>query len=412
MIDLALLREKKAEVHALILRKEPTFPIDQLEVLDQECRAIRLEVESLRQEKKQLSSKGAGGVSDEIRARSIAIDKVLKEKEQILIEREQERDKLWYACPNIPDPSIQVGNKEANKVVRTIGKKPSIKNPKHHLELNERCKWFDLQAGADLAGAQFVWYTELGTKIIYALSWLMLKNNKKFGFSPVLPPTLVKEHVMFNSGNLPKFAGAFYTIPEDNLCLIPTAEVALGSRHAETIFNSEQLPVRYTAWTSCFRRESGGYGSLERGIIRIHEFEKVELYAICQPEKSDAELEMMVGCAEEILNQLGLHYQVSLLATEDMSFQSAKTYDIEVWLPGQDRFYEVSSASNCKDFQARRAAIRYRAAEGAKPQLVHTLNASSLALPRLMVALMETYQQPDGSVVLPPLLQQTIDMMW
>jgi seryl-tRNA synthetase len=201
-------------------------------------------------------------------------------------------------------------------------------------------------------------------------------------------------------------------LPDDNLSLVPTAEVALTSLHAGQILNLEELPVRYTSWTSCFRREAGGYGASDRGLIRIHQFEKVEIFSIVEPEKSEEELGMMVGCAQELLKELGLHYRVSLLAAQDCSFQSAKTYDIEVWLPGQGQFYEVSSASNCTDFQARRAGIRYRAEANSRPSLVHTLNASSLALPRLMVALMESFQQEDGTIKLPSVLQSVMDEVW
>jgi seryl-tRNA synthetase len=240
----------------------------------------------------------------------------------------------------------------------------------------------------------------------------MLKNNVKYGFEPILPPYLVTEKALYNSGNLPKFRGDYYEIPAHNLCLIPTAEVSLTNMYANKILQTKQLPLRMTAWTSCFRSEAGAYGALERGLIRIHQFEKCELYSICEPETSNKELDMMVSCGENILQMLGLHYRISLLATQDCSFPSAKTLDIEVWLPGQQQYYEVSSCSNCTDFQSRRAQIRYRSNNDEKPKLVHTLNASSLALPRLMVALMETYQQIDGSIILPKALQKEMDLLW
>ena len=223
---------------------------------------------------------------------------------------------------------------------------------------------------------------------------------------------MVNEKALTNSGNLPKFRGDFYSMPDDGLSLIPTAEVSLTNIHANQILELQRLPIRYTAWTSCFRREAGSYGAEERGLIRIHQFEKVELYSICEPEKSNEELELMTSCAQDLLKQLGLHYRVSLLAAQDCSFSSSKTFDIEIWLPGQKAFYEVSSCSNCTDFQARRAKIRYREENKTKPTLVHTLNGSSLALPRLMVALMEQYQQKDGSIVLPKVLQDAIDKLW
>ncbi|MFA6527888.1 MAG: serine--tRNA ligase, partial [Candidatus Babeliales bacterium] len=272
--------------------------------------------------------------------------------------------------------------------------------------------WFDLTTAATMVGSQFVMYRGMGAKIIYALTRLMLQNNAKYGFEVILPPYMIAEKGLFNAGELPKFKGAYYKIEQEDLCLIPTAEVSLTNIHANQILNKEQLPLRYTSWTSCFRREAGGYGSTERGLIRIHQFEKVEIYSISTPEESQQEQQRMLECAQVLLKQLGLHYRVTLLAAQDCSFQSTKTFDIEVWLPGQDRYYEVSSCSNCSDFQARRAGIRYRTAPDAKPSLVHTLNASALALPRLMVAIMENFQQADGSVVLPEVLQKAVNDLW
>jgi seryl-tRNA synthetase len=208
------------------------------------------------------------------------------------------------------------------------------------------------------------------------------------------------------ASNFPKFRDSVYSIPEDHLYLSPTAEVVLTNLYREYIFGDNQLPKRMTAWTSCFRREAGGYGATERGLIRIHQFEKVEIYSVCEPEQAPQEHQRMLDCAEDILQQLGLHYRVSLLAAQDCSFASAKTYDIEVWLPGQNCYYEVSSSSNCTDFQARRGSIRYKKSGMKKPELVYTLNTSSLAVPRLMVAILETFQQADGTVKLPEILTQ------
>jgi len=234
----------------------------------------------------------------------------------------------------------------------------------------------------------------------------MLKNNIKHGFEPVIPPYMVNAQSLEVSGNFPKFREQVYAMPADGLYMSPTSEVNLASLYRDHIFMAQNLPIRLTAWSSCFRREAGGYGATERGLIRIHQFEKVELYAICTPEKSQEEQDRMIASAEDILQQLGLHYRISLLAAQDCSFQSAKTYDIEVWLPGQKAYYEVSSVSNCTDFQARRGMLRFRESVDSKTELVHTLNGSSLALPRLMVALMETYQQADGSIAMPDILKK------
>ncbi len=413
MIDLNLLREHEAQIKDLILRKEPSFNVDGLLKLDHEARSVRVEVEAIRKEKNDLAAMGAKGVTPELREKAQELGRALKEKEELLKKVDDELKALWLSCPNLPSADLPLGNKEANKPVRFHGEKqPFSFQPKHHLDLNHKVKWFDLETATELSGTQFVLYLEQGAKMIYALTRMMLRNNAKHGFTPVIPPTLVHEKILYNSGNLPKFAGDFYSLPNDGLCLIPTAEVSLTSIHANQILAAEQLPIRYTAWTSCFRREAGGYGANDRGLIRIHQFEKVELYAITQPEESVNELERMVACAEVLLKELGLHYRVSLLAAQDCSFSSARTYDLEVWMPGQNSFYEISSCSNCTDFQARRAGIRYRKTVDSKPTLAHTLNASSLALPRLMVALMETYQQEDGTIKLPAVLQKEMDALW
>ncbi|MCK4517207.1 serine--tRNA ligase [Candidatus Babeliales bacterium] len=414
MIDLNLLRKDPVSTKALILKKEPTFDVDKLIKLDEQLRTQLAQIEALRSKKNELAKQGGTkGVTEELRKKSSAISKELKEKEQGFTTLEKEYKNLALSCPNIPFNDIPTGTKEKNKTVKVIGEKQEFSfKVKNHIELNEKLDWFDFQAAAQMSGANFVLYKNDGVKMLYALTNLMIKNNVKYGFEPIIPPYLVNKQALLNSGNLPKFQGDFYEMPADDLCLIPTAEVNMTNLHAKQILDINQLPKRYTAWTSCFRREAGGYGSEERGLIRIHQFEKVELYSICIPEQSSEELERMLTCAQDLLQQLGLHYQVSLLAAQDCSFSSAKTYDLEVWLPGQGAFYEVSSCSNCTDFQARRAKIRYRSAEGEKPELAHTLNSSSLALPRLMVALMEQYQQEDGSIALPDVLQNAMNNLW
>jgi len=347
------------------------------------------------------------------RQQSIELGKQLKIKQAEFDKISQEFTRLALSCPNIPQSVVPEGDKEQNLVITTVGQKPKFSfEPKTHLELNDINNWFDMHVATGMSGSNFVMYKSAGVKMLYALTNLMIKNNVKYGFEPVLPPYLVNEQALVNSGNLPKFKGDFYSMPEDGLCLIPTAEVNLTNIHAKQIFDGNELPRRYTAWTSCFRREAGSYGADERGLIRIHQFEKVELYSLCKPEESNDELERMLTCSQDLLRQLGLHYQVSLLAAQDCSFSSAKTYDIEVWLPGQNRFYEVSSCSNCTDFQARRTKIRYKPDKNSKPTLVHTLNGSSLALPRLMVAIMEQYQKEDGTVKFPKVLDKAIKSLW
>ncbi len=406
MIDRALLRTDLQRVRTLLHKKDPAFDVDRLVSLDEQTRSLMAEVESLRQQKNEYAQQAKSGLTEELRAQSIAVGKALKDKEVLLEEVNAQFTQLWLSCPNLLNAAVPEGDKEQNKVVRTWGKKPhfdfAIKN---HVELGTAHKWFDLDTAATVASSGFVWYNQEGVRVIYALAMFMLKNNMKHGFQVQLPPLFAKEETLTVSGNFPKFKNEVFAAPADDLFAIPTAEVSLVNKYRDTILSADQLPIRMTAWTSCFRREAGNYGKMERGLIRIHQFEKVELVSITEPEHSEQELERMIACAESILQQLGLHYQVSLLAAQDCSFQSAQTYDIEVWLPGQNRYYEVSSASNCTDYQARRGKIRYRKNQGDKTELVHTLNASSLALPRLMVALLETYQQPDGSIKLPKVLE-------
>lgn len=409
MIDKLLLRQDPVKIGAKIQKKDPAFPIEQLLKLDEQVRALLVSVESLRKEKNDLAQQARGGITQALRDRSIEVGKFLKEQEAQLEVAELALKKLELTCPNLPFDEVPEGNKAENVVVRQYGQKPAFSfEPKHHLELGQINNWFNLEAAATMAASNFVFYRGQAAKLVYALAMFMVKHNSKHGFEVTLPPALVNDETLTVSGNFPKFKDDVFAVSQDGLYLIPTSEVALANLYRDQILAIDQLPIRLTSWTSCFRREAGNYGRNERGLIRIHQFEKVELFSICEPEKSGQELEMMVNCAEEILKALGLHYRVSLLAAQDCSFQSSKTYDIEVWLPGQKQYYEVSSASNCSDFQARRGKIRYRANATEKTQYVHTLNASSLALPRLMVALMETYQKEDGTIELPEVLKKEL----
>ncbi len=407
MIDMNLLREFPERIGRRITEKEPKFNISSLLSLDVQVRALRAHVETLRHEKNELAKQARGGITDELRARSVSIGKELKEQELALETVEKQYHELLLHCPNIPMDEVPSGNKESNKIVKSVGSKPNFTFPiKNHVELGQTLGWFDFEAATRIAGSNFALYKGEAVKLLYSLTMLMLKNNMKHGFTPILPSVLVNEKSLEVASNFPKFRDQVYGVPADGFYLTPTAEVNLANLYRDHIFKLDELPLRMTAWTSCFRREAGTYGATERGLIRIHQFEKVELYTICAPSESNNELERMVTCAEDILNQLGLHYRISLLAGQDCSFASAKTYDIEVWLPGQNAYYEVSSVSNCTDFQARRGLIRYKEQQAGKTHLVHTLNGSSLALPRLMVALMEVYQQPDGTIALPAVIKK------
>lgn len=407
MIDLARLRQEPEKTIELIHRKDPSFNAQEL--LDLYSRTIQesRDIERLREQKNHLAQAAQKGITPEIREESKQISQQLKIKEAEFIKTEQDFKALYLRCPNIPFEDIPVGFKEANKVIKEWGEKPTFSFPvKNHVELGTALAWFDFEKAALMTASNFALYKGDAVKLLYSLTMFMIKNNLKHDFELMLPPYLVNEQSLVVASNFPKFKDQVYAIPEDALYLSPTSEVNLTNYYRNHIFNGADLPVRLTAWTSCFRREAGGYGATERGLIRIHQFEKVELYTLCTPEQANLEQEKMLACAEKILQELGLHYRVSLLAAQDCSFPSAKTFDIEVWLPGQKSYYEVSSSSNCTDFQARRGMIRYRKSENQKPELVYTLNSSSLALPRLMVALMETYQQEDGSIAIPNILKK------
>lgn len=406
MIDLALLRKNPDNIKKQILKKDPSFDVQSLISLDAQLRAISLDLEALRKTKNDLAAQAKSGITDEIRQRSIEVGKSIKQKEQLHNEIKEKFDALYLGCPNGAEDMVPEGNKESNEVVKKVGEQQKFDfEPQSHVELGNDLGWFDFEGAARMTGSNFALYKGDGVKLLYSLTMLMLKNNIKHGFNPILPPYLVSTKSMEVAGQLPKFADGAYKVENENLYLIPTSEVNLTNLYRDTILDRSEIPLRMTSWTSCFRREAGNYGAQERGLIRIHEFEKLELYSIVEPEKSNEELDKMIAAAENILQDLGLHYRISLLAGQDTSFQSAKTYDIEVWMPGQKAYYEVSSASNCHDFQARRGGIRYREFNGGKTRYAHTLNASSLALPRLMVALMETYQQADGTIDLPDVIK-------
>jgi seryl-tRNA synthetase len=407
MIDLHRLRSDPKDVLAQLRRKDPTFDGLKLFELDEAARKLKIEVDDLRQLKNELARQGKQGPTDELREHAKQISQDLKSKEEALNTALEEFNYIYLRCPNIPDTSIPDGNKEHNVVVKEFGQKPDFSfTPKNHVELGALHNWFDFEAAARMTGSNFALYKSGAVTLVYKLMLFMFNKNVSQGYTPIIPPSLVNEQTLQGAGNFPRFKDEVYDISQDHLYLTPTSEVNLTSIYRDHIFLSHDLPVRMTAWTSCFRREAGTYGAAERGLIRIHQFEKLELYTLCEPQYAQLEQDRMIACAESILQDLGLHYQISLLAAQDCSFSSAKTYDIEVWMPGQGVYKEVSSASNCTDFQARRSEIRFKKSASDKAQLVYSLNASSLALPRLMVALMETYQQSDGSIVLPSILEK------
>jgi len=341
-------------------------------------------------------------------------NKALRTKiEEIDKEVESEDSALWQimkTIPNLPHDSVPVGKDEHdNQVVRTWGEAPKFDfEPKPHWEIGEKLGVLDLERAAKLSGARFAVYWDMGAKLERALANFMLDlHTREHGYTEVLPPYMVNADSMYGTGQLPKFEQDLFKVPtgDKNLYLIPTAEVPVTNLYRDETVDASRLPISLTAYTPCFRSEAGSYGKDVRGIIRQHQFQKVELVKFAKPEESYAEHEKLTRNAETVLQKLGLHYRVVLLCTGDMGFSSAKTYDLEVWLPGQQLFREISSCSNFEAFQARRANIRYRP-EGKKgTELVHTLNGSGLAVGRTWVAIVENYQQADGTVIIPEALR-------
>jgi len=334
----------------------------------------------------------------------------IAELDQVSAEAEAARDALLLTVPNLPHASVALGREAAdNPEIRTHGAKFDYAfKPRNHIELCEQLKLVDFARGTKLSGSGFLLYTGWGARLERALiNFLLDLHTSEHGYTEVAPPYIIGEHCMVGVGQFPKFKDQAYAVQEGldgstlgKLYLVPTAEAPVANIHREEILAAEQLPVRYVAYSPCFRAEAGAAGLGTRGMIRVHQFDKVELIKLVEPEQGYAELEAMVGNAEKVLQLLGLHYRVINLCTGDMGFASAKTYDIEVWAPGQGQYLEVSSCSNCEDYQARRMSLRYKTATG-ENRFPHILNGSGTALARLFVALVETHQQADGSVLIP-----------
>lgn len=414
MIDIRLIRKDRAAVEAKLKTKDSSVDLTELVAIDEELREKITEVERLKAERNALSKligelkrdkKDAAEqmlLVDGLGSKIDALDKATAALEQ--------RSHFILAClPNVPEDAIKVSQSPADNVmIKSVGSKPSFDFPfKNHMELNEQLHLFDFKKAAKISGAGWPLYIGMGARLEWALINYMLGIQVKNGFEQCIPPLLVRSELEFNAGHLPKFEGQFFGLHDKDfpLYLIPTAEVPLNGLHMEEILDAEDLPRKYTAYTPCFRREAGAAGSQERGLIRTHQFNKVEMFAFTLPEASSAMFDVLLASAEEVLQGLGLHYRNMLLVTGDMSFGASRTVDLEVWLPGQNRYYEVSSVSNCTDFQARRSNARFRRKAGDKPEFLHTLNGSGLATSRLMVAILENNQNSDGSVTIPEVLR-------
>ena len=336
------------------------------------------------------------------------VSQQIKELEEKIQTSKLELDRHLLSLPNLPHESVPIGtNEKDNPLVREWGEERQTDfKLKNHLELGEALGLFDFERGAKISGSGFPLYTGKGAKLERALINFMLDiHTEQHGYTEIFPPFVVRPESAITTGQLPKFAEDMYPSEKDDLWLIPTAEVPVTNIHRDEIMTADQLPINYTAYSACFRREAGSYGKDTRGFLRLHQFNKVELVKFVTPENSYSELETLVTHAEAVLQSLGLRYRVIELCSGDLSFSAAKCYDIELWAPGEQKWLEVSSCSNFEDFQARRGNIRYRKTSDKKVDFVHTLNGSGVATPRLLVALLETYQNEDGSISIPKSLQ-------
>jgi len=417
MLDLNFVRDNLSFVEEKLQQRglDPADVLKDFRELDTERRQAITEAETLKARRNRASEeiaklKKSGEDATALIAETKEFRERIQEKEKAAAEYETRLHQMLAGIPNVPHDSVPVGKTpEDNVEVRRWGAPPNFDfTPKPHWEIGEQLGILDFERAAKLSGARFAVYWEMGAKLERALANFMLElHTREHGYSEVLPPYLVNSDSMYATGQLPKFASDLFRVPhgEKELWLIPTAEVPLTNLYRDEVLDGSRLPVCLTAYTPCFRSEAGSYGKDVRGIIRQHQFQKVELVKFSRPEDSYDELEKLTHDAERVLQKLGLHYRVVTLCTGDMGFASAKTYDLEVWLPGQQLFREISSCSNFESFQARRANIRYRPEGRSKTDFVHTLNGSGLAIGRTWVALVENYQNPDGSVVIPEILQ-------
>jgi seryl-tRNA synthetase len=410
VLDIKLIRENPDLVRQSLEKRGDTFVLDNILELDERYRSLLRQTEGLRAEHNETSKQL--GQSKEKPPQLIAEMRELGEQISALQQQTREAkadlDSMLLELPNIPHPSVPLGEGAGdNVVVRTWGKARELPlEPLPHWELGEKLDIIDFQQGVKLSGTRFYVLKGLGARLQRALISFMLDVQvNEHRYKEVYPPFMVKRECMIGSGNLPKFGDNLYHDEQDDFWFIPTAEVPLTNLHREEILSADSLPLNYVAYTPCFRREKMAAGTDTRGIKRGHQFDKVELYKITDPESSNEALEKLVADAEDICQRLDIAYRVVQLCTGDLSFASCKTYDIEMWAPGCAEWLEVSSCSNCGDFQARRANIRYRPEPHAKPQLVHTLNGSGLALPRVLIAVLENYQQADGTVLIPEVLE-------
>ncbi len=413
MHDLSYFRDHLEEFADMAKKRSIALDLDGFRALDKERRQLITENEQRKAQRNKASDeiarlKKTRENADALIAEMKQVSERIKQADERVNELDARQRELLLNIPNVPHKSVPYGQgAQGNEEVRRWGNPPKFDfQPKPHWEVGEQAGILDLEAAARITGARFALYKGWGARLERALANFFLDvHTREHGYSEVLPPFLVNTASLMGAGQLPKFAADLFKIENTDFWLTPTSEVELHNLYRDTTLAEEQLPVHVTAWTSCFRSEAGAAGKDTRGILRQHQFQKVELFKFTHPEKSYEEHEALVRDAESILQKLGLHYRTVLLCTGDMGFASAKTYDLEVWLPPSNEFREISSCSNCEAFQARRAGIRFKPKAGGKSEFVHTLNGSGLAVGRTWIAIVENYQQADGSIVVPEVLR-------
>lgn len=413
MLDLKFIRSHLDGIKEMLRNRSYDLDISVFESVDQKRREILPALENLRHQRNKVSEEiaamkrrgeDASGLIREMKQ----VSQEIKEREATLAQIEDDLKPILMVIPNVPHESVVIGaDEKSNPIIRTWGEiRKTDFDPLPHWELGERLGILDFARASKIAGARFALYEGVGALLERALINFMLDvHTREHNYKEVLPPFMVNSACMTGTGQLPKFKKDLFKVEDWELYLIPTAEVPVTNIHREEVLQEEDLPIYYVAYTPCFRSEAGSYGKDTRGLIRQHQFNKVELVKFCKPEVSYEELEGLTENAESILRRLGLPYRVVSLCTGDLGFSAAKTYDLEVWLPGQKLYREISSCSNFEDFQARRASIRFKRRGANSTELVHTLNGSGLAVGRTFVAIMENYQQGDGSVIIPEALR-------
>lgn len=414
MLARELYRNNPERVRSALAHRHSDAPLDRLLEVDARWRQVLVEVESLKAERNSGSKEigrlyGAGQreAAEALKARMAGLGERIGHLEAEASRLGEEMSSLELVIPNLPHESVPVGlDESANRVERTWGEPPNFSfQPLAHWDLGPALGILDFERAAKIAGARFAVLWGMGAALERALVTFMLDLHRARGYEEVYVPFLVNRQTLQGTGQIPKFEQDLFHVEGTDLYLVPTAEVPVTNLHAGEILEEAALPKRYCAYTPCFRAEAGSHGRDVRGLIRQHQFDKVELVHICTPERSYEELEALTASAEDVLKRLELPYRVVTLSTGDMGFSAAKTYDLEVWLPGQGCYREISSCSNCEDFQARRMELRFRPAGGGRPRLAHTLNGSGIAVGRALIAILENGQQADGSVVLPPALR-------